>query len=451
MDRTRIKSCVLNDRITNLPCDIIDNILKYLPLRDVVRTSILSRGWRYKWVTIPYLVFDENFQESLPEKCNIESIIYQILLVHKGPIIKFTLMVPDFEIYPAIDHWLHFLSNHHVEEFALWSSDMDQPMPYHLFNFDHLRHLYLIDGEIKLPPAFKGFSGLLRLELQNVYLAPWEFKKLISKCPSLEYMDLDDLDGDTRDLEIDAPNLKSFSFIGRFNSICFKNASHLVKMSIRTSYELEIPDEFETSQEFATFEPYESDRNMIEVLVKLSSLTFEPYESDRNMIEVLVKLSSLESDGGFLQFLATGGVPQKLLTNLNHLTILSLFHIGFESIVEVKCALCLIRSSPNLQRLKITSGTPRKERNVKTTRFLTAQQTCQIPLHRLKNVKIQRFSGAEPEMEFLKLLLLAATVLGKLEISCYHDVAREARYCMVRRLVSFRRASPEAEIIFQEP
>ncbi|KAK4387627.1 hypothetical protein Sango_2369300 [Sesamum angolense] len=202
MDRTRIKSCISNDRISNLPCDIIDNILTYLPLREVVRTSILSRG------------------------CGT-----------MGPIIKFILKDADFEFYPAIDHWLHFLSNHHVEELALWSPFSDQLMPYRLFAFDHLRHLYLAHVFIRLPHAFKGFNRLLRLDLVNVVIAPAEFKMLISKCPMLEYMDVEDLYNDIGELEIDAPNLKSFCFSGELVLICFKNASHLSKMSIRTTFD----------------------------------------------------------------------------------------------------------------------------------------------------------------------------------------------------------------------
>ncbi|PHT58770.1 hypothetical protein CQW23_01133 [Capsicum baccatum] len=38
------------DRISNLPCNVTEQILGSLPLRDTLRTSILSRDWRYKWV-----------------------------------------------------------------------------------------------------------------------------------------------------------------------------------------------------------------------------------------------------------------------------------------------------------------------------------------------------------------------------------------------------------------
>lgn len=48
-----------SDKYDNLPQNIIETILCLVPIKDAVRTSILSRSWRYNWVTIPKLVFSE--------------------------------------------------------------------------------------------------------------------------------------------------------------------------------------------------------------------------------------------------------------------------------------------------------------------------------------------------------------------------------------------------------
>ena len=47
------------DLISDLPQSIIESILVQLPIRDAVRTSILSSKWRYKWASITRLVFDD--------------------------------------------------------------------------------------------------------------------------------------------------------------------------------------------------------------------------------------------------------------------------------------------------------------------------------------------------------------------------------------------------------
>lgn len=47
------------DRISNLLGYIIDWILLYLFIRDVVWMSILLSKWRYKWVIFFYFIFDK--------------------------------------------------------------------------------------------------------------------------------------------------------------------------------------------------------------------------------------------------------------------------------------------------------------------------------------------------------------------------------------------------------
>ena len=78
----------LCDVLSNLPDSLIDDILMRLILRNVVRTSILSRKWRYNWHRLPRLKFDQKHWKTTED-----------LAVQVGPIIKFTL-----------DHLIYFLS-----------------------------------------------------------------------------------------------------------------------------------------------------------------------------------------------------------------------------------------------------------------------------------------------------------------------------------------------------
>ncbi|XVF43337.1 hypothetical protein PTKIN_Ptkin02bG0032500 [Pterospermum kingtungense] len=59
-----------SDKISNLPDNITEQILGRMPIRDAVRTSVLSTNWRDKWTTLSDLVFDaqvsnEGFQNLI--------------------------------------------------------------------------------------------------------------------------------------------------------------------------------------------------------------------------------------------------------------------------------------------------------------------------------------------------------------------------------------------------
>ena len=45
--------------INNLPDPILQHILSYLSTKEAVRTSILSKRWKYLWTSIPKIDFNE--------------------------------------------------------------------------------------------------------------------------------------------------------------------------------------------------------------------------------------------------------------------------------------------------------------------------------------------------------------------------------------------------------
>ncbi|XVE91721.1 hypothetical protein REPUB_Repub01dG0035300 [Reevesia pubescens] len=119
-----------SDIISNLPENIIENILARLSIRDVVRTSILSRNWRYNWSTLPDLIFDakcindSTFYSDpallVMDEDKLVKVIYRILCQHNGPINKFSLSVRSMRSYSDIDQWVKFLSrNKGIREFIL--------------------------------------------------------------------------------------------------------------------------------------------------------------------------------------------------------------------------------------------------------------------------------------------------------------------------------------------
>ncbi|THG02970.1 hypothetical protein TEA_018897 [Camellia sinensis var. sinensis] len=54
-----------------------------------------------------------------------------------------------------------------------------------------------------------------------------------------------------------------------------------------------------------------------------------------------------------IRYMSAGGVPKRLPTTLNNLKTLKLLSICFAEVNEISVILCLIRSSPNLEKITI--------------------------------------------------------------------------------------------------
>lgn len=225
------------DKISNLPGHIIDKILSHLSLRDAVRTSVLSSKWRYKWVTLPHLVFDNqsvlvSSQDQTQIRSKLVSIVDHVLLLHAGPIQKFKLSHRDLQGVSDIDRWILFLSRGFIREFILeiWKGHRYK-LPSSLYSCQNLVHLELFNCLLKPPPVFTGFKTLKSLDLQHITMEQSAFEHLISSCPMLERLTLMNFDGFS-DLIIQAPNLLFFDIGGVFENVNFQDTFHLATVSI---------------------------------------------------------------------------------------------------------------------------------------------------------------------------------------------------------------------------
>nr|GEW52699.1 signal recognition particle 54 kDa protein 2 [Tanacetum cinerariifolium] len=101
--------CLNPDRISCLPQDITGYILTCMPIRDAIRTSILSRKWRSGWKSITKLVFDDKMVKD-PSNCQqlkkykFASAILNVLLIITGsiPEIKIDVSELDLDSEPPI-------------------------------------------------------------------------------------------------------------------------------------------------------------------------------------------------------------------------------------------------------------------------------------------------------------------------------------------------------------
>ncbi|KAL4561343.1 hypothetical protein LXL04_033508 [Taraxacum kok-saghyz] len=133
-------SCAEEDRISNLPQHLIDSILEPLYVQDVVRTSILSKKWRYKWTTTKALRFHEQFFKRFAKDGAFGgiTIINKVLTLHTGPISKFLLRIPSpyvlIHMVREFDQWMQLLSRNGVKELVLLNCFGSYKLPAHFFS-----------------------------------------------------------------------------------------------------------------------------------------------------------------------------------------------------------------------------------------------------------------------------------------------------------------------------
>ncbi|XP_019258314.1 PREDICTED: uncharacterized protein LOC109236571 [Nicotiana attenuata] len=162
-----------------------------------------------------------------------ENIIDDILV---RPITKCTLDISISRGCSKIDDLISFLSRNGVQHLVLrlsWRIEPYYKLPSSFFTCSQLRHLTLENCLIELlPPAFKGFDRLIRLELCYVAISTELLGSLISRCLLLENLVLENIRVSTNNIiEINAPRLRSFDYEGNTRPLFFKDIPRLAKLS----------------------------------------------------------------------------------------------------------------------------------------------------------------------------------------------------------------------------
>ncbi|XP_055828526.1 F-box/FBD/LRR-repeat protein At1g13570-like [Solanum dulcamara] len=394
--------------ITDLPENVINAILMPLPLRDAVRTSILSKKWRYKWCKLPHLTLDDELWKTtdnlLSPSIKFTTIMYNILTLHPGPITQFTLSMSKLKKYPKICSLIHFLSRKGIQHLVLQFSEWNRlKLPSSFFTCLQLSHLTLQNCQICPPPAFVGFNRLISLELCHVSVSSRSLESLISSSPLLEKLVLKFFDS-MNHLEIRAPKLRSFDFLGCIKYLSLKNTPHLAKLSIFCG------ECFEESEKCDLDKFFQSH----------------------------LALEHLHLDYGSFQFLAAV-VPRRLSCTLNNLKRL---YVSMDELADLSCALCLIRSSPCLQHLEMEVSIESDNKVHEASASFS-----DVTLNYLNTVKVVGIIGTKLDMMLIKLLLANSPMLVKMIIEPdLQWVDDEKGVKILADLTTFQRASGKAEV-----
>ncbi|KAK6266683.1 hypothetical protein QUC31_017520, partial [Theobroma cacao] len=178
------------DRLSYLSAEILDFILEKLPMKDAIKTSILSKEWRYNWCSVSQLTIDWDGRKGIWYL--ISSTINQYLLNHDGNIDKLSFRSRYIYSDRTYFYWIDVPSRKGVRElvFEMQYSLCTLTLPCSLFACQQLNHLQLFNCEIKLPEMFQGFKFLASLNLHPVRISQNDLERVILDCAALERLTL---------------------------------------------------------------------------------------------------------------------------------------------------------------------------------------------------------------------------------------------------------------------
>lgn len=210
------EGCTINgiDRLSNLPDALIHHVMSFLPMPEVVRTSLLSPRWRNLWTSTPFIHID--YDDFVPD---------DDMFVDDDKLEKFgdhLLLLRDSTV--SVDEARIFNGGGGTGKFYVWirHAIMHKARLLHVYGYLNLVRL----DSTAMPPSkylktirFQGLCGIDRF-----------FRRLNFNYPLLEHLELDGciLRSST---EISSRSLKSLDIfrcnIGKDLLICARNLTHL--------------------------------------------------------------------------------------------------------------------------------------------------------------------------------------------------------------------------------
>ncbi|KAL7149611.1 hypothetical protein ABFS83_05G053000 [Erythranthe nasuta] len=209
------------NRISDLPNDILQIILYFLSQKDAVRTSILSKSWRYRWRTRPNLDFSEaTFKGKKQEFLSFVDNTLQQYRDRRLCLDEFHLRISlddclKHKSVSLLEKWIPILTTMGVKESRLSISTVDRnDMPSVVFRAESLQQLYVegFDMGRDAVPTIKLSKHLKKLHLRRVHIEEKIFRKILSSCSLIETMHVEECGGLRNIKTNNLRRLKDFSF-----------------------------------------------------------------------------------------------------------------------------------------------------------------------------------------------------------------------------------------------
>ncbi|KAJ0435484.1 putative F-box domain, leucine-rich repeat domain superfamily, F-box-like domain superfamily [Helianthus annuus] len=116
------------DRLSSLPEEVHSHILSLMPTKYAVRTSILSRTWRYKWMLVTNLDFDDSHR--FHDLDCFTQFVDRVLELQKSPQVKlFRMCFSEMWVKKSkVLKWIDAAVRLHVSELDVKAMLLELPL-----------------------------------------------------------------------------------------------------------------------------------------------------------------------------------------------------------------------------------------------------------------------------------------------------------------------------------
>lgn len=421
------------DRISNLPEGVLLYILSSLPTKNAVGTSILSKRWKYLWVSIHNLDFSDKDlftteKSFLRRKKIFIKFVNRVLRFNDLiNIQKFSLACWECDA-SLLNEWITKVLNRKVQELCLAVTFKDAyVLPICLFKSlnilkfdgkDFYKHMG--NGVSTNLPSSLCLPVLKILHLLDIEICGEPLTEEVSlTCPILEELIMKDCAWwEIRTFQIFAPKLQVLTIKERYDR-CTRLHDCEIKIYAESISSLKLLSRLQCKYYFD---------NLLS-LVKTSIIVSVGDTTDYCVGSLLSQISNvkdLELSADCIQTLyhpiiSANVFPFSRLTSMRVAGKTGSAPVNGRQLIDV------LSSMPNVESLYFPSG-------LESFKFKgqgrLIGKTPQCYLSHLKLVDLGVFSGTENELWFIKFLMKSARVTNKLTINvgrCYYIQGWEQR------------------------
>ncbi|CAA7055542.1 unnamed protein product [Microthlaspi erraticum] len=433
------------DWISELPEDLLLRILSSLSAKDVAATMVLSKRWKFLWMLVPKLIYDEDISGQKYESFSRFVTSSLLLLLQKAPHLQTVhfKVVGDYSRERDVDigEWATTVVKSGVRELIIETTDLfSRPvtLPESFYTCCKmlvtlkLSNVVLLDVSCSFSlPSLKSLS-LLSVKYQ--YPGDEIVKTFLSSCHVLEDLHVElCLYDNVTVFAVRVPSLKS--------------------LSLHT----DDPDSDSDSDEDGGF-VIDEDGGFVIDAPSLECLDIHDHSGEFCIIENdMPKIVTASFDVSY-------SVPANILgsiTSVKHLDLClvdSEYPLGsvFHSLVHLKICtchpewlellMCLLRSSPNLQALRMDQHHHELWDEDSRPSWIEPSSVPECVSSSLQTLWVD-YKGTDVEKEMVAYMLRNANCLKKATISSVSiDPCKKIE--MVKELSSLSRCSSTCHLIF---